>query len=250
MTTNKFLLLLVCIGFTIGVSAQNDTIKTNKNEIGLNLMPFLHMAIEAEQPEQGMGIIYKRKIGKMFLKTSINAAFENPYSMFPTSVVNTVEENNIYRTKKEIKTTRSFFETVGAEYRYKNRFNCYNTLGLDFYASQRFQNTILKENVSIIDSITNLGTAKEDYATTLIESSILMKENKQTLTYGISPSFGLLIQVQRHWAFQLKTTVFLTLSKNSVDERDFVSGKSSNLSSLSLDFNQKLLSEVSLFYTF
>lgn len=231
---NRNLILLIAIIINMSLFAQNknDSVRTFKNEIGINLLPFVNKCNLRNSDRAIINIFYKRQLNKNWFGRVSFVVFNNNNNNLNN---NLVEIKGLPNSKLSFQYTQNepkqyLQYNLGIERRFgKGLVKQFAGLDLGFAHYQ----TKHTEMYGIRDSINNNQTS-------LIfqKDSTIFREQTTANSIIFTPFYGLQFNINKHFLFSTQAGVALSFTqvnnKTLIDNR-IIKTQSNSISNFDLN---------------
>lgn len=217
--------VLMLVIATASLFAQESNEPLKKNEIGLNLSPFIGLFTQNGNHPAIIGLHYKRNKGNLALRTyGFAGGRTSIYRPLFTTQGGKIEDDQFIYTETVIKSFQ-YGGRLGAEYRIPAK-RISLIIGVDLVGQFDQDRREKTSNAYKIESVLNEGTPHEEIIVSFFESSqtSLTTETIRRQFYGFGGTFGLMIPLHPKWYFMIQTGMDLLLENEHITSKDHING--------------------------
>ena len=239
---NRIIIVLIATIINISLFAQTkkDSVRSYKNEFGVNLLPFVNMASESHNNRAIANIFYKRQLKQNWYGRASLIAFSNNRDQS----ANSTSIHGLPNSKLSIQYSENKFSpylqyNLGIERRFgKGRVKQFAGIDLGF---AHYQSTHT-ELYGIRDSIENNSPYSYNQAgQTTNNDSIVLKTQTTANSIIFTPFYGLQFNINKHFLFSAQAGASLSLTNatnNTLIDNQKTKTASYSYTNFDLDFSQ------------
>ena len=221
---NRIIIVLIATIINNSLFAQNknDSVRIYKNEIGVNLLPFVNMTSESHNNKAIANVFYKHQLKQnWFGRASLILFSNNRDEYFNSTSIYGLPNSKLSIQYNENKFRPYLQYNLGLERRFgKGKVKQFTGLDLGFAHYQTEQTKMY----GIRDSIeNNLSYTYTQNGLITYNDSIIFRQQKTANSIIFTPFYGLQFNISKHFLFSTQAGVAISLTnannKSLIDNR-------------------------------